>query len=504
MKVLVCLKLQVVSILLSCWLILSVAGVNSVFAQQPTDEPGVTINSPEQGQQVPAGQLTISGTSTDNPTTDCQVSVDVNDIKPLQNATATGPGGVNDYSTWQFTYTEDYQLIKEGVNELTSKLSCISDPPNIARYYSVNVIGVAARNQTLQPMQTSNNTITAANNQTLQPTHTANNTAPLLYPMPSVNDNQSKTMTKTFTISETGIANTNPIKTTVADTNTCNKNLLISDIISFGDDGEGHDAIETNILDDNLNTRWSAETVGSWIQTDLGIKNVVCSLDIAWYKGNTRSYNFVISLSTDGTTYTNVYEGTSSGKTLSSERYNFKENTARYVKITINGNNEDGNENWGAITEIDINGSAETDKKVSSSNTVILSIGGTYEHSGNYLPLSHEKLEMDPSKLEGTVAIYNSTTNKMIEEYDLAPIYVRVTDLFKTLTITTSLDHPIITGSVNATLKFISPIDFQNGGNYSSNTITADGRNVLVAKVDNKIYDTKRTAIGRIVIDPSS
>ena len=453
---------------------------------QTSNLVGIRITSHIPGQQVPVGQLTISGTSTDNPTTDCQVSVDVNDIKPLQNATATGPGGVNDYSTWQFTYTEDYQLIKEGVNELTSKLSCINNPPNIARYYSVNVIGVAARNQTLQPMQTSNNT------------------APLLYPMPSVNDNQSKTMTKTFTISETGIASTNPVTMTVADGNTCNKNLLISDIISFGDDGEGHDAIETNILDDNLNTRWSAETVGSWIQTDLGIKNVVCSLDIAWYKGNTRSYNFIISLSTDGTTYTNVYEGTSSGKTLSSERYNFKENTARYVKITINGNNEDGNENWGAITEIDINGSAETDKKVSSSNTVILSIGGTYEHSSNYLPLSHEKLEMDPSKLEGTVAIYNSTTNKMIEEYDLAPIYVRVTDLFKTLTITTSLDHPIITGSVNATLKFISPIDFQNGGNYSSNTITADGGNVLVAKVDNKIYDTKRTAIGRIIIDPSS
>jgi hypothetical protein len=477
--------------------------LTNTYAQTP-NLLGIRISSHTTGQQVPVGQLTISGTSTDNPTTDCQVSVDVNDIKPLQNATATGPGGVNDYSTWQFTYTEDYQLIKEGVNELTSKLSCINNPPNIARYYSVNVIGVAGRNQTLQPIQTSNNTITAANNQTLQPTHTANNTAPLLYPMPSVNDNQSKTMTKTFTISETGIANTNQIKTTVADTNTCNKNLLISDIISFGDDGEGHDAIETNILDDNLNTRWSAETVGSWIQTDLGIKNVVCSLDIAWYKGNTRSYNFVISLSTDGTTYTNVYEGTSSGKTLSSERYNFKENTARYVKITINGNNEDGNENWGAITEIDINGSAETDKKVSSSNTVILSIGGTYEHSSNYLPLSHEKLEMDPSKLEGTVAIYNSTTNKMIEEYDLAPIYVRVTDLFKTLTITTSLDHPIITGSVNATLKFISPIDFQNGGNYSSNTTTADGGNVLIAKVDNKIYDTKRTAIGRIVIDPSS
>ncbi|HEX2068381.1 MAG TPA: discoidin domain-containing protein, partial [Nitrososphaeraceae archaeon] len=419
------------------------------------------------------------------------------------NATATGPGGVNDYSTWQFTYTEDYQLIQEGVNELTSKLSCLSNPANVARYYSVNVIGVVANNQTLQPIQTANDTITAANNQTLQPIQTANKTAPLLYPMPSVTDNQSKTMTKTITISETGIANTNPITMTIADANTCNKNLIISDIISFGDDDEGHDAIETNVLDNNLNTRWSTETVGSWIQTDLGVNNVICSLDIAWYKGNTRSYNFIISLSTDGTTYTNVYEGISSGKTLSSERYNFKENTARYVKITINGNNEDGNENWGAITEIDVNGSTETDKKVSSPNTVTLSIRGTYEHNSSYFPLSHEEVELDPSKLEGSIAIYNSSTNEMIEEYDLAPIDVRVTDLFKTLSITTSLDHPIITGSVNATLRFMSPIDFQNGGNYSSNTTTTNDGNLLIAKVDNKIYDTKRTAIGRIVIDPS-
>src|SRR5215217_1452476 len=174
MKVLVCLKLQVASVLLSCWLILSVAGVNNVFAQQAADEPGITISSPEQGQQVPVGQLTISGTSTDNPTTDCQVSVDVNDIKPLQNATATGPGGVNDYSTWQFTYTEDYQLIKEGVNELTSKLSCINNPANVTKYYSVNVTGVAtplaaANNTTIAPTSTSNAT---TKNETQQTTTT--------------------------------------------------------------------------------------------------------------------------------------------------------------------------------------------------------------------------------------------------------------------------------------------------------------------------------------------
>ena len=148
MRPLVYIKLQVgtaIMLLLCYGLVVSVtAGINTVFAQQSTDEAGVTITSPKQGEEVPVGQLTVSGISTDNPTTDCQVSVDVNDIKPLQNATATGPGGVNDYSTWSFTYTEAYQLIKEGVNELTSKLTCISNPPNMTKYYSVNVTGIPA------------------------------------------------------------------------------------------------------------------------------------------------------------------------------------------------------------------------------------------------------------------------------------------------------------------------------------------------------------------------
>ena len=113
------------------------------YAQIP-DFVGIKITSHATGQQVPVGQLTISGTSTDNATTDCQVSVDLNDIKPMQNATATGPGGISDYSTWRFTYSEAYQIIKEGVNELTSKLTCINNPPNMTKYYSVNVTGISA------------------------------------------------------------------------------------------------------------------------------------------------------------------------------------------------------------------------------------------------------------------------------------------------------------------------------------------------------------------------
>ena len=30
----------------------------------------------------------------------------------------------NDFSQWTFRYTQDYQLIKQGANELTAKISC--------------------------------------------------------------------------------------------------------------------------------------------------------------------------------------------------------------------------------------------------------------------------------------------------------------------------------------------------------------------------------------------
>ena len=75
--------------------------------QHPSNAVGVKITSPATGQKVPVGELKVSGTSTDNSTTDCQVYVDVNDIKPMQNTMAVGPAGQNDYSNWTFTYTNN-------------------------------------------------------------------------------------------------------------------------------------------------------------------------------------------------------------------------------------------------------------------------------------------------------------------------------------------------------------------------------------------------------------
>ena len=95
-----------------------------------------------------------------------------------------------------------------------------------------------------------------------------------------------------------------------------------------------------NVLDNNLNTAWSSNVIGSWIRVDLGTQTTICSVSIAWYLGNLLQYNFIISVSNDGTTFTNVFAGKSSGKTLSPEIYNLPGGTTgRYVKVTINGNN---------------------------------------------------------------------------------------------------------------------------------------------------------------------
>jgi hypothetical protein len=153
-------------------LLLIVTCTNSAFSQQDqeaTSTIGIKITSPPAGQQVPVGELTISGISTDDATTDCTVYADWNDQKPFQKAVATGPGGVNDYSTWQFTYTKNYNLITNGTNNLTSKLSCLSNATNVTKWNSINVTGEVDLTLTTIANQTRNITDASQINTSLIP-----------------------------------------------------------------------------------------------------------------------------------------------------------------------------------------------------------------------------------------------------------------------------------------------------------------------------------------------
>ena len=131
----------------------------------------IKIDSPLGNQQVPVGELTISGTSTDNSTSQCQVYVDWNNLKPYQLATPTGSNGSSDFSTWNFTYTSKYHLIQTGLNDLTSKITCLVPPtgPTVTKWNSINVTGTTSPNQSSNvelPLPTANDNASTSDVQT--------------------------------------------------------------------------------------------------------------------------------------------------------------------------------------------------------------------------------------------------------------------------------------------------------------------------------------------------
>src|SRR5207344_2651993 len=69
-------------------------------------------------------------------------------------------------------------------------------------------------------------------------------------------------------------------------------------------------------IDNKFSTKWISTSISKpWIRADLGTSKTICSVGIAWADGTSRQYSFVISGSTDGSVYTNLYSGKSKGTT---------------------------------------------------------------------------------------------------------------------------------------------------------------------------------------------
>ena len=138
---------------------------NTIAKKSPTNllikskPQGVKIIYPAQGQRVSNDKnLTITGMSTDNSHTNCQVSIIVNNVRPYQHVIATGHNGTNDYSTWKFPLNPKYATLKPGLgNKATAKLTCYDTRTNLTKFYSVNFTSKPTNISIAQTQQYSKN-----------------------------------------------------------------------------------------------------------------------------------------------------------------------------------------------------------------------------------------------------------------------------------------------------------------------------------------------------------
>jgi len=135
-----------------------------------------------------------------------------------------------------------------------------------------------------------------------------------------------------------------------ANFSSCNQ-LAVSNIIASGSQSSSP---ARNAIDNNINTRWSNLGLGSLITFDFGAERFLCSIDIAWYRGNERVINFTISVSNDSETWMPLIVNSSSGTSSEFESYDLPDIAARYLQITVTGSSLS---DWVSISEAKVFGS---------------------------------------------------------------------------------------------------------------------------------------------------
>ena len=112
-----------------------------------------------------------------------------------------------------------------------------------------------------------------------------------------------------------------------------------------------------NTLDQSLETRWSAQGNGVWIQYEfLEPGWYVCGAQIAWFQGDKRISFFQVRGSFDGVSWQTIFDGQSQ-RSNGLESYSFVQGSCRgpfkFLRIVGDGNTQN---NWTSITAVQIFG----------------------------------------------------------------------------------------------------------------------------------------------------
>ncbi|MGI0000511.1 MAG: discoidin domain-containing protein, partial [Nitrososphaeraceae archaeon] len=108
---------------------------------------------------------------------------------------------------------------------------------------------------------------------------------------------------------------------------------------------------EASSVDNDLSTKWSNLGLGSWLQFDLGQEKQICDIGISWYKGNLRYIDFLVSVSSDGYDFRQVFSSTNTYTTDDIEVYDIPDTVGKYLRITVTGNSVN---DWASINEVDV------------------------------------------------------------------------------------------------------------------------------------------------------
>ena len=106
-------------------------------------------------------------------------------------------------------------------------------------------------------------------------------------------------------------------------------------------------------IDGNLNTRWTVQGDGQWLEVDLGESKTVNFVSLSFASGDVRSYTFDIQISEDGEDWKTIYSGNSTAMTTGMETHKVEEATGRYVRYVCHGYSGTPN-GWNNINEIEL------------------------------------------------------------------------------------------------------------------------------------------------------
>ncbi|MEI6894196.1 MAG: polysaccharide lyase family 7 protein [Colwellia sp.] len=160
--------------------------------------------------------------------------------------------------------------------------------------------------------------------------------------------------------------------------------LEISTVSASSDDGN----MAENTLDGDLSSRWSANGDGEYITYDLGAISMVYSVDIAFYKGSSRSATFDVLLGNTEEQLELVASFDSSGNTVELESFDFVATPAQLVRIVGYGNSSNS---WNSLTDVNIFGDVDiTDVApiavITAPDSGVLDAVITVDASGSYDP----------------------------------------------------------------------------------------------------------------------